>query len=362
MLFIQMLPLLYGVQRVMLGIMDGMDATVFDVSVASKGKGKLRDEVLSRKCEHISVPFFYRAINPLDFFAFLYLVYICRKKRFDVVHTHSSKPGVLGRVAAKVAGVKKIIHTVHGFPFHKFQPLLVNKLYILLEKLSAKFCDKVVFISESDYETALNLGIVNVSKALLIYNGYEVDNDLIEQRKQKKQQEPRIVVGVVGRFAEQKNILNVVNVAVTVCKKSTELEFVFVGDGKYYEYCKKTVRDSGLEHRIFLKGWQSNVKEIMIDFDVLLQYTKWEGLPLSILEAMSLGVPVIASEIPGNNDLIDGNGVTIPLDQEDDLIKFLLDLSYKRELLDQWSKRSLELVKEKYNKKKFIDKYLELYG
>ena len=122
------------------------------------------------------------------------------------------------------------------------------------------------------------------------------------------------------------------------------------------------ITDSGFEDRIQLPGWQKDPTEWLQKFDVFLLYSKWEGLPLSILEAMSYGLPIVASDIKGNNELVsDVNGILVPINDIDRLTAILLSLPSEKEKLKKWGTNSRKLIKEKFNLTDFVRKYKEIY-
>ena len=118
-----------------------------------------------------------RNINPiLDTISFLKLVMILRKGRYDIVHTHSSKAGIIGRIAARCAGVKVIVHTIHGLPYHEYQHVVINKLYVLLERYVTRFTKKIISVADIMTEKAVAQGVVSKDKCITIYSGMNLDN------------------------------------------------------------------------------------------------------------------------------------------------------------------------------------------
>ncbi len=359
-LHIQLLPLLSGVQNMMLSLLDGLDSDKYEIYVLSKPGGPLVDEVRRRGYHHIPVNSLRRGISRWDFITFYKFIKIFRKYGFDIIHTHSSKTGFLGRIAGRFARVPKIVHTVHGFPFHQFQPKYVRKFYQILERLASQFCDKVVFVNNSERELAIAKKIVSPNKALTIYNGIELPD--INKLKSPLKTD-NLIIGSVLRFWKQKNVINTVEAAIKVCRESSKINFVFIGDGEQLNECIKMVDDAEMVEKIQFPGWQINIFEWLIGFDVFLLFSKWEGLPISILEAMSVGLPIVASDIKGNNELVNSrNGYLIPLNDIDKLIQLLTTLPEKKKELINKGKFSMKIIKEKFSKMEFVYKYDNLYG
>ncbi|MBT4334020.1 MAG: glycosyltransferase [Candidatus Cloacimonetes bacterium] len=357
---IQLLPLLSGVQNVMLKILKSLDRNKYEIYVISKPDGPLVEKVKELGYNFIPIRSFRRSISILDIFAFIKLIRVFKIHKFDIVHTHSSKPGFIGRIAARIARVPKIIHSVHGFPFHYAQPKPIRVFYQVLEKLVSPFCDKMIFVNNYEREFAINSKIVKEDKALTILNGIEFsDGKMIITNKKE---DDTFVIGSVLRFEKIKNIINTINVAINVCKNNKRIVFYFIGDGKLFDTCNQMVVDSKLEENIIFPGWQNNIKEWLAKFDAYLLFSIAEGLSISILEAMSMSLPIIASNVKGNNELVsDSNGILIPVNDIDRLSAVLLSLPDKKEKLKEWGENSRKLVEEKFNIKDFVKKYEEVY-
>ncbi len=355
---IQLLPLLSGVQNVMLKILESLDQDKYEIYVISKPGGPLVEKVLELGYNYIPIRSFRRSISIMDFFAFIKLIRVFKKHKFDIVHTHSSKPGFIGRIAARIARIPKIIHSVHGFPFHPYQSRLVFSMYKMMEKFAAKFSNQMVFVNENEKDFAIKSNFILKEKAVTIFNA--MDLPMITGMKNST---TNLIIGSTLRFWKQKNIIDTIKAAIYVCKKNKNIQFIFVGDGELYEVAKSMIIESGCGQSIKLPGWQTNMEVWLQQFDVFLLYSKWEGLPLSILEAMAYGLPIIASNIKGNNELVsDANGILVPINDVDRLSAVLLSLPDKKEKLKEWGINSRKLVEEKFNIKDFVKKYEEVYS
>lgn len=296
---LQLLPLLTGVQNVMLDMFDSLDTNKYELYVASNPHGPLINELNKRKINHLPLKFMFRTINPLDFLAFFELFFLFKKYKFDIVHTHSSKTGLLGRITAKLAGIKHIVHTSHGFAFHDFQSLFIKKTFMLLERFANNFSDKVIFVNQLQMEYAIKHKLVKSSKAVTIHNAVPINGSpRLDFHKDK------LVFGSAGRFCKQKNYYNSLKIIIKVCKKFPKVEFIIIGEGDDYEKSKKLVQENQLTERIKLPGFTRERESFFNSIDVFFLNSLWEGLPLAILEAMSYGLPVLCSDILGNLDAV----------------------------------------------------------
>ena len=364
-LHIQLLPLLSGVQNVMLHILAALDPEEYDIYVASRPDGPLVEEVIKHGYTHIPLPLLKHAISPWDIVVLIQLMFLCRKHRFDIVHTHSSKPGFLGRIAAKIAGVPMVIHTGHGAPFHDGQSLLTQWIYKKLEKTGALFCDKMVFVNHSHRLYYIQHNLIKPAKAITIYNA--LNPILLKQIESYATHKPHnsdiVTIGSILRFSTQKNIIETIAAAIRVCLARNDVNFIFVGDGEYYNLCNMMVQTHKLGDRIFLPGWQSNPALWLSKFDVFMLYSLYEGLPLSIIEAMYAALPVICSRIPSNAELVDdSNGWLIHLEQPKVLEAELHNIIDAKDSYRQKGESGKSKAMELCSYENFIAAYLEIYN
>jgi glycosyltransferase involved in cell wall biosynthesis len=371
-LHIQLLPLLSGVQNMMLSLLDGLDKEKYEIYVMSKPGGPLVKKVKDLGYNYIPVGSLRRNLSPLDIVSFFHIYFICRKYRFDIVHTHSSKTGFLGRIAARFAWTPRIIHTVHGFPFHAYQPKLARYFYLLLEMMASRFCDYIPVVNRHECEWAKASGLFPSKKLLTIYNAVH-PQEIYTPRKYTAGGEVGIkkslpflegyfTIGFVGRFTRAKNIVTIVKTAIAVCRQNPRIKFILIGDGELWDECKDLVTSADLTQQILLPGWQNNVDYWLTNMDVFLLYSHWEGLSISMLEAMSMGIPVVASDIKGNNELVDdSNGVLVPVVNATKLKEVLIGLPDKKDDLERWSGGSLSKSRELFGLERFISEYENLY-
>ena len=361
---VQLLPLLSGVQNMMINLLDYLDKTEYEITVISAPNGPMIEKLHEMRIRHVTFPNLIQKINLHDIRFFFQFYKFFRKERFDIVHTHSSKTGFMGRIAAKFAGVKIIIHTIHGFPFHPFQSAPVRLFYQNLERIAGLFCDRAVSVNDHERELAVDKYLVNKKKIVTICNGIQsLASQNPVQREELGIDKNDIIVGSVSRFSEQKNIINLIKVAIDIVKDESGITFIFIGDGEYFSDAQQLVQTAGAEDNIRLMGWKSNTADWYEIFDIVILYSKWEGLSLTILEAMSMKKPIIASDIKGNNELVNEgiNGYLIKVGDHKNLTKKVLSLS--KDLLTQkkFGAESYKIFLEDYTLDRFVESYKELY-
>jgi glycosyltransferase involved in cell wall biosynthesis len=235
-----------------------------------------------------------------------------RRYAFDIVHTHSSKPGVLGRIAARLAGVPVVLHTVHGFAFPATRSKAKRAVYAWSERLAGRFCDGVICVKNSDGASAVGLLGLPTERVHVFPNA--VDTRRFQPLDSAARADVRskvfgvarstAVVGMVGRLAEQKNPLCFVRTAHAVLQRGLDAAFFLIGDGELRGNVEAEIARLGCTGRITVLGWRPDVPELLGALDLFVLPSRWEGLSLAILEAMACGVPVVASDIPGNRDAV----------------------------------------------------------
>lgn len=284
------------------------------------------------------------SINPIkDLKAFIKIYGFLKKNRMDIVHTHSSKAGVIGRIAAKAAGVPAIVHTVHGWSFNKSMNIAKRQIYIWIERIAARFCDRLITVANKDIDKGLAAGIGYRNKYLTIRSGI----DFSEFKNMDKEKAGRIragfgnkkIIGTIGRISKQKNLFDFVRIAKIFVSCREDVHFVIIGDGPQRKQLEEYSRSLGLCGHITFMGVRQDIIDLYGVIDVLLMTSLWEGLPRVIPEAMFCGVPVVANSVDGVPEIVkDGmNGFTTkPNDLEDvcrKLEKLLDDINLREAII-----------------------------
>ncbi len=331
-LHLQLLPLLSGVQNFSLHLLDSLPRDEFDIFVASAPGGDFERAVRQRGYKYIPLRFMRHPLSPLDAAALAELLRVMRFHRFDIVHTNSSKPGLLGRLAARICKVPLILHTEHGTAFQEDQAPARQRLFMNLEKIGNSLGHKVVFVNHSDRERCLFLNLLPESKAITINNALPPSQtarlDKIASSRQHDPAKADFVFGSTLRFTRQKNVVNMVGAACQACEREPRLRFILLGNGEYLDLCHQLVRSHGLNERILFPGWDADIIRWLPLFDAFILYSRWEAQPFSIIEAMHSGLPVLGSDIPSIKELVDPDcGWLVPLDAQTELIGTLVEIA-----------------------------------
>lgn len=257
------------------------------------------------------LPSLRRSVHPLrELQAYRDLIAWFRAHPWDVLHTHGSKAGVLGRLAAAKAGVPVIIHTVHGWGHHAHMNPWVRRLYILLERRAAKVSAKIIVVAKANGEKGLADRIGTPEQYTVIrsgidiarYRDVEVDTQALRCEIGVSPHAP--VIGTVSRLAAQKAPEDFLKVAEIVHQRCPEARFVFVGGGPMQAEFQAGIAALGLKETVINLGYRQDIPRLLRLFDVFLLTSLWEGLPRVFPQAMCAGLPIVATEVDGASEAV----------------------------------------------------------
>lgn len=279
-----------------------------DAAVANAATGDLTPQAAAAGMEIVQVRSLVPQISPRDDLAALRtLTEVLAAGRYDVVHTHSAKGGVLGRLAAARAGVPRIVHTYHGFPFHEFMSAARRRGYIALERMAAKHTDFFLAIGSETVTTSLRLGLATPDRVRLSWPA--VDLSAVRAAGLSRAQARRRldlplgvqVVGSVGRLAYQKGP----DVFVRALARLPDDVFgLWVGGGPLTREMERLTERLGVTGRMRWLGHRDDVAQVLPAFDVMAMASRYEGLPCVLVEAIGAGIPLVATAVPSNQDLV----------------------------------------------------------
>ena len=360
-----------GAQQVALHIISYIDKEKF-IPVLIAGKGGILD---SEAAELKGVKIFLlgsliRQIRPCkDILGFFSIIRILMKERPHIVHTHSSKAGIIGRWAAFFAGVPVRVHTVHGYGFNDSQKGIVRSILVLAEKVTAKITHKLIVVTREDEAKGLRHGIGVKSQYVLIRAGIDVEfykNVRIDKDKKKAAMavEPgKKIVTTIGPLKPQKNIKDFVRVADAVSRRYAECSFVIVGDGEQRKEIEFLIFALGLNEKVKLLGWRKDIPEILAASDIFVLTSLWEGLPRTILEAMCLKLPVVANAVDGVREVIKNgaNGFLVEPFDTDRMADIITALLKDPETSRTLGQNGFDSVTEEFDLRYMLKEYEDLY-
>jgi glycosyltransferase involved in cell wall biosynthesis len=285
--------------------------------------------------------------------AYKQMLNLIEREKFDAIHCNTPIGGILGRLCGKKAGVPKVIYTAHGFHFYKGSPLINRTLFKWAEMWMARYTDAIITMNEEDYKAAQKFKLRNNGKVYYV-PGVGVDTEMY-QFKDVNTKELRnslglslddVVLIAMGDLIDRKNYAT--SIKAIAKTNNNKLHFLICGKGPNLESLQKLARGLEIENQIHFLGFRTDIKELLTIADIFLFTTYQEGLPRSMMEAMSAGLPCIASNVRGNVDLIE-EGIGGFLRHPDDSVGFskaINILASDKELSEKMRNSNLETIKK----------------
>ena len=317
-----------------------------------------------------------RNITPLYDLITLYRLWsYFRKEKFDIVHTNTPKPGLLGQLAAKLAGTPIIINTIHGFYFQNGSPYLKRKFFILIEKIAAKCSDLIFHINKEDVKTAIEEGVC--SSKLIKYLGEPVNiNRFNPERFSKefidnKKKELNIpadfkIVGIIARMVQEKGYLDLFKAFKLTLKVFPKTILLIIGPEepeKKDAINQKAVENYDIEKNVIFLGERTDVNEICALMDVFVLPSYREGLGISILEASAMEKPVIATNIRGCREAVDDGetGILVPVKSPEKIAEALIYFLENPTKAKEMGKKGRLKVAKEFDERIIFGKIKECY-
>ncbi len=311
-----------------------------------------------------------RATRPVwDLVGLVRLVSHLRNARYDLVHTHTSKAGMIGRLAGRLAGTPAIVHTVHGFAFHEQSRRSVVFLIAALESVASRWCDRVVTVSRYHREWALRLHISRADKIVAIPNGIEPMVEVSDSirrtiRKGLGVGDDELLVLSLGRLAPQKGFEYLV-AAVPLIRNRTihPVRFFIAGEGPGDSELRRAIEHHGINDVVELLGFSRDVAGLLGAADLVIQPSLWEGLSISLLEAMSAGKAIITTAIESNVEIVGDSGcaVLIPACNPEALAAAAVELINDETARRRIAAQARAVFAADYTCDRMHDDYMDLY-
>ncbi|MHC5850863.1 glycosyltransferase family 4 protein [Nostoc sp.] len=329
-----------------------------------------------------------RQISPIWNLRSIYqLTQLIQKNQYDLVHVHTPIAAVLGRIAAKLAGVKRIVYTAHGFPFHDQSSPSQYRFYFIVEKLAAFITDLILTQNYEDIATAKKLGLCPLEKIYYLGNGVDINrfkrvgvahrrhrlNSTHQSLLRKSLSIPDntdLIIGTIGRITQKKGSGYLIEAAAKLLPDFPNLQVMVIGSQlssdpePFHTELIKKIHSLGIEQHVTLTGERQDIPELLglLDIFVLPTFTH-EGLPRSILEAMSMGLPVVTTDIRGCREaVIHGKtGLIVPPQNSEKLAEALKTLLSNYELRQAYGQYGRERVEVEYDEKLVFERLYKYY-
>lgn len=301
-----------GAQKVALFIAENLDRKRYNVHLIT-GIGGILDDY-AREIQDINLVFLASLKHPIrpfsDIRAILALKKYFKSNKIDIVHTHSSKAGIIGRFAARLAGVPSIIHTIHGFSFHEYQNPVLHRMTLFLEKLGAKLTKKLIAVGRDVVSYGLEKKIGSKEQYVVIRASVDINrfrNADVNKSEylQKFGLSPNVcTVGMVGNLKKQKNPVAFLEIANQLLSMDKNVQFIFAGNGPLKNRVENLIKKYGIEKNVKFLGWVDEPEKFIKSLDVFLLTSLWEGLPCTLAQAIVAGKPCVATNINGNREIL----------------------------------------------------------
>lgn len=323
--------------------------------------------MLKQLDERVKIIIVENLVGPISFkqdiLAIKMISQLMKQIKPDVLHFHSSKAGTVGRIAYKFSGLKNglVIFTAHSWAFTDGISKGKKVIYSIIEKLMLTMTDKVICVSKFDENLALKYKF-NSKKLITIHNGINNESTRLSNSNEIVKDNNVIKFVMIARFASpkmQKEIIEAIQLLRSYTNK--DFEMTFIGDGENIDECKFLVNTLNLDQNIKFLGNILNARNKLSNYDVFILMSKHEGLPISIIEAMAEGLPIIASDVGGISELVIDNGTLLTNNTPKDLALTMLDYM-DRDLINKKGKRSQKIFLDEYTENKMIKELEYLYG
>jgi len=364
-------PFLGGGQVHLLSLAKGLDKSRFEAMIAAPAGGPLQDAARAAGLRFLPIVIGkkFRGATAREIAALL------KTNEIDILHTHGGVAGLFGRWAGRRARIPVVVHTLHGIHYLHYRNPFLKRLYVLQERHFSRRTDAVIFVSEADLRTGRKLRLAPEDRSRLIRNGVDMSGMFKEQRTARRIERLRAalnlrppVVGAIARLHRQKGIEFLMGAAKELHARHPEVRIVVVGGGPLEKSLRRKAEKLGLGRNFLLLGERGDAREILSLFDIFVLPSRWEGLPLALIEAAALGKAIIATDIDGVREVVrDGEtGLLVPPADPARLAEAVVRLLEDRTLAANLGARAKKEIPPLFTLAGMVEKterlYLELAG
>lgn len=312
-LYVHTLPVISGSSAIVLLTMRGLPKAEYEPHLATASDGPFTEQARGFGFMVHQIPHMQNPINPWkDLLAVIELVHLMKRERVDIVHSCNSRAGILARVSAKIAGVRGVVHSVMGYAFLYEVPPITKWFYIVIERIAAHLCHKLIFISLPMMKWGKRYNMATQKKAVLIYSGidekgFDIKIDICKKKKEFGIKPDELVVGLVSKLWEGKGHIDFLNAAKVVLDSGIKAKFMLIGEGYLRERLEKYAKKIGIDEECIFTGFRKDIPDITSILDISVLPSHWEGMGRVLLEAIYLGKPIVATRVGGIPDIVKEN-------------------------------------------------------
>ncbi|MHB8929040.1 MAG: glycosyltransferase family 4 protein [Melioribacteraceae bacterium] len=294
-----------------------------------------------------------------------------KKNSYDIVHTHSSKAGVVGRIAAWLAGTPVRVHTIHGLPFHRYQTWYLRNLFKLIEMFTAMTCNKLIAVSHTIVDVMVKNKLARQNKFVVIRSGFEIkifqnyDHDIQTIRNKYNLDKNDIIIGKVARFSILKGHMYLLSAFEIVNKKMPNVKLLLIGNGELENKLKKTISEKHLEDKVIFTGLvqPEEIPSVISLLDILVHTSLLEGLARVLPQAIMMGKPVISFDLDGAHEVIKNglNGYLIEPENIEMLADRIIELASDLEKAKKFGQYGKDFLGDEFSEEKMVKQVHDLY-
>ena len=340
-----------------------------EVYAVASGK-RYENTITSEGIQYKHIPMSYR-INPImDILSFLLMTWYFRKERFDLVHTHTAKAGIIGRISARLAGIPIVLHSYHGIPFYEGQNKLLKYVYSRIEKLVGRITDMVCSQNQGDIDELVFNHVLPEEKILYEGNGVDIENldalrnnaNVHKIRRQLSIDDGIPVIGCLARLEPVKGHAFLLNAFEKLLRVRPDVVCLIAGDGPLRRDLESLAQKLRIHKNLRFLGWIDDIQPLHALIDVLVLPSQKEGIPRTVMEAMTASKPVVATNVPGTREIVHRHtGILVPYGDEQAMCDAILELIEDKEKANKYGKNGRARIEGEFDERLVIKRILKAY-
>jgi len=355
---------------------EGLDKERYelDLIVGNEFREDILNNIKEKNFKIIQVKGLKAPFNPLyDLIILFELIKLLKRGHYDIVHTHTTKTGILGRIAARVNKVPIIIHGLHGSAFGAFNSRISNWALIFFERLTGKFTNAYISVSDILSKKYIKEGLGIKAKYFTIYSGMDLDKFYNVRKRIVREvklselgiDSKSFVIGNVGRLEAVKGHKYLIDAfkKINEERQLIPLKLLIIGDGAEKNNLENYVKELNLEGKVIFTGYREDVEELMAVMDIFVLSSLREGLPRVLVQAAAVGIPLIAFNVDGVPEIVKNNynGFLVRPKDVDQLTDSIIRYVDNKELINLYGQRGREFVKGKWSIEDMVNKIDKVY-
>jgi glycosyltransferase involved in cell wall biosynthesis len=317
------------------------------------------------KCPHMV-----RSVNPIkDLLAYFWLKKKLAQLKVDIVHTHTSKSGVLGRLAAKKINVPVIIHSTHGLIYSVDANIpgvkgrLAISIFKKLEIMVGKFTDHLITLSENETGDAIRLNLINSSSVTAVSNGILLDGFAAIERDLHSWEGQYVRLGIAGRLNAEKGHDILIRAVRNLAQKFPHVTLKIAGDGPLLDSLQNLTKECGIEENVTFCGFLEDMESFLKEIDIFILSSHYEGFGIVLVEAMAAGIPIVATDVGGVREVVDDGrcGIVVPPGSEGELTLGIEYFLQNPRIAYEYGQYGRKAALEKFSLNKMVESHKEIY-